>query len=83
MWLLEGNAEIDIREAIAAKFPDEDGALLLVAAMDHLQAVGNADKSVIRGWCLEAYRELYRRMLDIGDYNNAAKIVKELMRLSS
>lgn len=34
------------------------------------------------GWCLEAYRELYRKMLDIGDFNGAVKCVTEIQKLN-
>ena len=34
------------------------------------------------GWCLEAYRELYRKMLEIGDYNGAVKCVSEIQKLN-
>jgi hypothetical protein len=34
------------------------------------------------GWCLEAYRELYRKMLDIGDFNGAVKCVSEIQKLN-
>lgn len=34
------------------------------------------------GWCLEAYRELYRKMLDIGDFNGAVRCVTEIQKLN-
>lgn len=79
LWLLEGNRAEDIAQAIAKTFPDQDPAALLNAAGDHFAAVAQADPLVIRGFCLEAYRELYRRCFDIGDYQGGMKAVKELM----
>lgn len=79
LWLLEGNRTEDVAQAIAARFPGEDPAKLLHAAGDHFATVAGADPLVIRGWCLEALREMYRRMVDIGDYAGALKAIKELM----
>lgn len=51
--------------------------------MQHFEEIADADPKVIRGWCLEAFQELYRRMMTIGDYANALRAVKELYRVSS
>lgn len=45
--------------------------------------MAQADRTVIRGWCLEALREMYRRMVDIGDYAGALKAIKELMHYAN
>ena len=42
--------------------------------------VADADPDVLRGWCFEAYRELYRKMVDVGDYKGAIAAIKELSR---
>lgn len=77
-WLLDGACEADVIDAIGKEFSGADPAALLQAAMKHFELVAGADPLVIRGWCLEAYRELYRKMIDIGDYANALRAVKEL-----
>ena len=45
------------------------------------QAADIPEKSRI-GWCIEAYRELYRRMVEIGDFNGAVRCVSEISKLS-
>jgi hypothetical protein len=79
LWMLEGNRSEDIAQALRAKFPDEEPTALLNAAADHFATVAQADPLVIRGFCLEALREMYRRMVDVGDYAGALKALKELM----
>ena len=76
---MEGNRAEDIAQALANRFPNEDPAKLLSHAADHFATVAEADPLVVRGFCLEALRELYRRCFDIGDYQGALKAVKELM----
>src|SRR5690242_20058871 len=82
VWMLEGNRAEDITEAIKNSFPHEDPAALINAAGDHFATVAEADNGVIVGWCLEAYRELYRRMVAIGDFPGALRAVKELLNFS-
>lgn len=77
--MLEGNRSEDVAEAIKANYPGVDPGQLIQKAGDHFSAVARADASVIRGWCLEAFRETYRKMVDIGDFANALKAIKELM----
>jgi hypothetical protein len=81
--MLEGNRAEDIVQAIRTTYAEENPEQLINAAGDHFATVGEADTSVIRGWCLEAYREMYRRMVDIGDYAGALKAIKELMAFAN
>jgi hypothetical protein len=78
--MLEGNRTADIIEAANGKFPDENPKKLIQAATDHFQTIALADTAVIKGWCFEAYRELYRRMVDVGDYKGAIAAIKELRK---
>lgn len=77
-WMLQGASGAQILEAIAVKFPDIQPAELLTAAGNHFEKISNADPRLIRGWCFEATRDLYRRMIEIGDYANALRAVKQL-----
>ena len=80
LWLIEGVRVRDIKEAAAISYPDADVDQCIEAALDSFAVTARADGGIIRGWCLEAYRELYRRMLEIGDFSGALKAVKELIR---
>jgi len=80
LWLIEGQRTEDIRHAATERFPRHNAEKLLAEATDHLATVANADTTVIKGWCFEAYRELYRRMVDVGDYKGAIAAIKELRK---
>jgi hypothetical protein len=77
-WMLQGASGAQIVEAIAEKYPDADVKVLLQKAGDHFESISRADTSLIRGWCLEATRDLYRRMIEVGDYPNALRAVKQM-----
>jgi hypothetical protein len=79
VWLLEGQRSEDIQRSWAEHFPAEDFHKTLDAAWDHFERIAAAAPDVLRGWCLEAYRELHRRMVDVGDYTGALRAIKELM----
>ena len=33
-------------------------------------------------WCFEAYRDIYKKLIETGDYNGAIKAVKEIASLA-
>ena len=80
-WTLAGHSEGDILEALQEQFPTENTRDTITAVINHLRASGNADADVIRGWCIEATRQLYLKMNEIGDYAGALKAVKQLAAL--
>ena len=81
-WITAGHDEKQIREALAAKYPDADPAKTLRAVMEHLANVGAADPQVIDGWCFESARDLYQKMVEVGDFANALRAIKEIHRLA-
>jgi hypothetical protein len=83
VWLLEGQRDSDIKEAIASRWPGMAANALLTSAVDHFATAASCDRRIVIGWALEAYRDIYRRMIDIGDFANAIKAVKELVALAT
>ncbi len=75
-WIIEGQTEHDIRQAIAETWPLHEATPLIIAAIDQLQKSGRFEADVVRGWCFEAYRELFRKTLEIGDFAAALRAVK-------
>ena len=81
-WILAANDERDVREAIRKEFPDADEAAVLSAAVDELEAIGNESPEFTRGWALAATRELVRKMIEVGDYANAMRGIKQVNELA-
>jgi len=81
-WILQGANEHDVCEAALVQWPDIDARPLILAAVQTLRDAGAVDREVVLGWCVEATRDLYRRMLDIGDHAGALKAVRQLANLT-
>lgn len=75
-WILEGQTEIDVRDAIAVKFPGEKADPLIIAAIKQFAAAGEFQPEIMLGWCDEAYREIYRRSMEAGDLAAALRAVR-------
>jgi hypothetical protein len=82
-WIIDGNTEHDIGQAIAATWPDEKPKPLIVAALKLIADSGSVDPDLARGWCFEAYRSLYLKALEAGDFATALRAVKEIGGLNN
>ncbi|NIP67890.1 MAG: hypothetical protein GTO04_01490 [Planctomycetales bacterium] len=81
-WLLEGHDGHQIGEALAQLYGRDDAAELIGQALEEFCRIGQAKQSQLRGWCLEAYREIYSRALRMDDYGAALRAVNELRKLA-
>lgn len=81
-WILEANDERDVREAIRSKFPEAQGDEVIHLAVQEIMATGNEDPAFTRGWALAATRELIRKMIEVGDYANAMRGIKQVAELA-
>lgn len=81
-WIIAGATKRDIEGAIAQQFPNEAPMPLILAVMEQLHEAGKFDAQTIQGWCFEAYRDLYRRMVEVGDFAGAVRAVKQIAELS-
>jgi len=82
-WILEGNDTEDIAEAIAEHWPGLAVAAVLPAARDKLVEAAEADPAIVAGWAIASARELYRRMVAIGDYVGALKALRTVADLTA
>lgn len=73
----------DVEEAVRTSFPDADAQALLAAVERELIEGADADPHVVKGWCVHAARDLYRRMVEIGDFAGALRAVKLLSDLTN
>ena len=81
-WILEANDERDIREAIRKEYPDADEGAVLAAVVKEIEAIGAESPDFTRGWALAATRELVRKMIEVGDYANAMRGIKQVAELA-
>lgn len=81
-WILQGQSAGDIREAIAATFPEADAAALLVHAMEGFRSAARFDPEIVRGFCFEQVREILRRATESNDNPTALRAVKTLLEMA-
>ena len=81
-WILEANDERDIREAIKTNYPGADDTAVLNAAVKEIEAIGEESPGFTRGWALAATRELVRKMIEVGDFANAMRGIKQVSELA-
>lgn len=81
-WLITGASEHDVLEALRAKYPTADARKTMQAVREHFAGEGQPDTDALRGWVLVSYRELYRRMLEVGDFDGARKVLKNITEVS-
>ncbi len=80
-WLLDGQSEYDIIEAINTNKLGNAEALKNAAA-EKLKELGQFDPAIVTGFCFAAYRDLYRRMIEIADFAGALRAVKLIEELA-
>jgi hypothetical protein len=66
---------------LRAKYPGTDHRETMALVRAHLTAEGTPDSDALRGWVLVSYRELYRRMLEVGDFDGARKVLKNITEI--
>jgi hypothetical protein len=74
--LLEGHSIPEIREACASAFPKHDCQALLELAAKPFLEYSREPEDLVRGWCLGAARDLYRKLNSVGAYADALRAVK-------
>ncbi len=80
-WVVAGQSEHDIVEGVRSHF-GADAKTLLIMAMKRLAQSSRFEEEVVIGWCVEATRELYRRMVEIGDFAGALRAVKQMREMA-
>ncbi len=81
-WIIAGATERDIRASIAEHFPKLKADSLIASVMEDLEKSGGSSPDVILGWCFEASRDLYRRMVEAQDFAGALRAVKQIAELT-
>jgi len=81
-WILEANSERDIQEAVGTKFPGENARSAIEAAVKEITAIGKEDQAFTRGWALASTKELTRKMIEVGDFANALRGIKQASQLA-
>lgn len=82
-WLLEGNRDHLIREAIEETWPDADATELILAAMQAVENNARDMRGRAEDWALESLRFIYAKQIEIGEYAAAVGTVKQIHALTA
>lgn len=77
-WIVQGQTQGHIADAIRSKWPDQDSQPLIVAALQQVESAADFNPKRLRGWCLEAYRDLHRQLTAMGDFVGAIRAVAKI-----
>ena len=80
--MLEGHSLTDVIEYMQKENKGLTGEQAAQWAFTWFEQSADIPEKSRLGWCLEAYRELYRKMVEIGDFNGAVKCVSEIQKLN-
>lgn len=80
-WIIEGSNDFDLLDACRTYWPKDKPEPIIEQAIKLITGSGFAPKTVIRGFCFESYKDLYFKMRLIGDYANAARVLKDISAL--
>lgn len=81
-WILEGNSEHLIIEAIESTWPGEESQPLIVGAFRQVAANAESTRETLADWCVESMRFLYQKQVEIGEFGGAMRAIKELAGLA-
>lgn len=81
-WILEGNSEHLIVEAIESTWPGEKARPLILGAFRQVAANAELTRDTLADWCVESMRFLYQKQVEIGEFGGAMRAVKELAGLA-
>lgn len=82
-WIMEGNSEHLIQEAIESTWPGDKPGPLILKAVSSVKKSAKAMRSNAADWCLEATKFLYAKQVEIGEYAGAMRAVKQIAELTT
>ena len=82
-WIVEGQQAGDILDSIAQNYPKQTPRVLLSMVFEDLtRESAEINGDLVRGFLLNAYRELYRRAFEINDFNTAISALRSFERVT-
>lgn len=81
--LVAGNSVADIKDFITSNdLGASEADELIDAGLFEIEKCLAIPAPARRAWCVEALREVYRRLIETGDYNGAIKAVVEISKIT-
>jgi len=83
-WIIAGMSEPDVIDAIEQTWPEKKGKArpLIAEALKKLEDQGEPNLQLLKGFVLEATRDIYRKALEVADFQTALRALKQLNKLA-
>lgn len=81
-WVTEGQSTEDIQLSMKDHWPEANGEAIALAVTNRLLESSDFDSDVLRGMCIEATREVYRRALETADLAVALRAIRQLWEMT-
>lgn len=81
--LIEGNKSKDIIDFIQKEYKVKNVEILFNQALAMIAEYAQADKDFLKGFAIVASKELYRKMIEVGDFSGALAAIKEFSKLNN
>jgi hypothetical protein len=80
-FFLQGAAVDDVFEKCRELWPGIPVEPIVAEVFETFRKSGERPPAVVLGWCLECARELYLKMLEVGDFAGALNALKEIPKI--
>jgi hypothetical protein len=77
--IVDGINDADLLDHIKATYPKDEAREIIQAALYSMRRTGNGN--LVKGWCFEAYKDLYHRSRIAEDYATARSCVDKISAL--
>lgn len=78
LWIISGQRDLTIAETMAEAWPGEDQTKLLTAVMTKFEEAAAMPPDFVKGWIYESRKELYRNLIEIGDFAAARGVLRDM-----
>lgn len=77
-WLIQGETARDVLDEAANAWPDHDPDELYELAVSQIKDAARIEPELMKGFCLLARREIFRRMMQVGDLSGALRAIDKI-----
>lgn len=82
-WVLDGKGQDDIERMIVEAWPGACIRDIALAVTKRLQQCSRFTPEVVRGMCIEATREIYRKAVAADEFGVALRAIRQLWDMTS
>lgn len=79
---LQGGSLLDVENYIKARWPKKDARVMARKALEYFALVASEPAESLYGFCLAGLRDMYRQLVNVGDFAGAVRALQELAKIT-